>query len=509
MNSLTVNLHLMLASFYRPAGERRRILIEAGAFSSDRHAVASQIAWHGLDPESTLLELAPRAGEDTVSEAAIEACLAAHGGQIALVLWPGVQFRTGQVFDLARIARAAHAHGCIAGFDLAHSIGNVPLALHAADADFAVWCSYKYLNAGPGAIGGCFVHQRHAEAQPRSGHSGALPGARLAGWWGHDESTRFLMEPQFAAARGAASWAVSNPSVFATAPLIASLRALRGGRPAGAAREIARSHRLSRAAACSRWRRRSRSSRRLRPRSAAASCRCASMASATRGRQVFAALGARDMVVDWRTPDIIRVAPVPLYNGFEDAWHFAQALAAALRTVSERRARPQHRRRRAWSGALLALLLARRGLKVTLHERRPDPRQSRPNAAARSTWRSPRAASRRSRRPASSGEVRPLLIPMRGRRVHEVNGESALLPYGQREHEVIYSVSRADAEPGADRCRRAPRRGAGALQPRVPGRRPHDDDAALARRGERRADARACSRPRSAPTAPAPPCARA
>jgi len=329
MNSLTVNLHLMLASFYRPKGERRRILIEAGAFSSDRHAVASQIAWHGLDPEGTLLELAPRAGEHTVSEAAIEACLAAHAGQIALVLWPGVQFRTGQVFDLARIARASHAHGGMAGFDLAHSVGNVPLALHAAEADFAVWCSYKYLNAGPGAIGGCFVHQRHAEAQPRGGHSGALPGARLAGWWGHEECTRFLMEPQFAAARGAASWAVSNPSVFAAAPLIASLAifqevglaALRAkslaltGYLAALLEPLAPAVEIITPAATAQ-------------RGCQLSLRIGGDAS--RGQQVFAALGARDIVVDWRTPDIIRVAPVPLYNGFEDAWRFAQALAAVL-----------------------------------------------------------------------------------------------------------------------------------------------------------------------------------
>jgi kynureninase len=213
----------MLASFYRPAGRRTRILMEAGAFSSDRHAVASQIAWRGLDPEAALLELAPPADEDTVPEEAIEACLARHGEEIALVLWPGVQFRTGQAFDLARIGRAAHRHGCIAGFDLAHSIGNTPLALHDAGADFAVWCSYKYLNGGPGAIGGCFVHQRHLDAQPRLRHSGGLPGARLAGWWGHEQTTRFLMEPQFRAAGGVAAWQISNPPILAAAPLIASL----------------------------------------------------------------------------------------------------------------------------------------------------------------------------------------------------------------------------------------------------------------------------------------------
>jgi kynureninase len=330
MNSLTVNLHLMLASFYRPHAERTRILIEAGAFSSDRHAVASQIAWRGLDPQATLVELAPQEGADTVSEEAIERYLEAHGREVALVLWPGVQFRTGQVFDLERITRAAHAQGCIAGFDLAHSIGNVPLALHEADADFAVWCSYKYLNGGPGAIGGCFVHQRHAEAQPRTRHSGGLPGARLAGWWGHEQPTRFLMEPQFRAASGAAAWQLSNPSILAAAPLIASL-ALFAEAGLGALREksLALTGFLARLLGP------------LAPevqvitpseparRGCQLSLRIAGPAG--RGRQVFESLEARQMVVDWRTPDIIRVAPVPLYNRFEDAWRFTQALKAALR----------------------------------------------------------------------------------------------------------------------------------------------------------------------------------
>jgi kynureninase len=329
MNSLTVNLHLMLASFYRPQGERTRILIEAGAFSSDRHAVTSQIEWRGLDPQSTLLELAPASGEATVPESAIEACLERHGARIALVLWPGVQFRTGQAFDIARIARAAHAAGCIAGFDLAHSIGNLPLALHAAEADFAVWCSYKYLNRGPGAIGGCFVHQRHAEAQPRNRHAGALPGARLAGWWGHEEPTRFLMEPQFQAATGAAAWQISNPPILAAAPLIASLaiflqadlEALRAKsvaltgfleellRPLAPAMQILTPHDPAR-------------------RGCQLSLRL--MAGEQRGKQVFDALGARGVVCDWRSPDIIRVAPVPLYNRFEDVWRFARALSDAL-----------------------------------------------------------------------------------------------------------------------------------------------------------------------------------
>jgi kynureninase len=330
MNSLTVNLHLMLASFYRPRGRRTRILIEAGAFSSDRHAVTSQIAWWGLDPEQHLLELAPRAGTALVPEEEIERCLAEHADEIAVVLWPGVQFRTGQAFDLARIARAVHHAGAIAGFDLAHSIGNVPLAMHDIDADFAVWCSYKYLNAGPGAIGGCFVHQRHSAAQPPGRHSGALPGARLAGWWSHEEPTRFLMEPRFQAAGGAAAWQISNPPILAAAPLLASLRIFS---EAGMAALRAKSILLTDFLAAL-----------LQPLASALQVLTPSEAArrgcqlslrlaagAAHGREVFDALQARNVICDWRSPDIIRVAPVPLYNRFEEVWHCAQVLREVLK----------------------------------------------------------------------------------------------------------------------------------------------------------------------------------
>ncbi len=329
MNSLTVNLHLMLASFYRPQGGRRRILIEAGAFSSDRHAVTSHLAWHGVDPAEALIELAPAAGEDSVPEGAIEACLAQYGPQIALVLWPGVQFRTGQAFDVARIARAAHRHGCLAGFDLAHAIGNLPLGMHQADADFAVWCGYKYLNGGPGAIGGCFVHQRHTEALPRTAHSGAIPGARLAGWWGHEEGSRFLMEPQFRAAAGAAAWQLSNPPVLSAAPLVASLALfMEAGIAPLRHKSVALTAFLEEQLQA------------LVPQAqvitpappAQRGCQLSVRigASAQRGRDVLAGLTARGIVVDWRAPDIIRVAPVPLYNGYEDAWRFARALGELL-----------------------------------------------------------------------------------------------------------------------------------------------------------------------------------
>jgi kynureninase len=329
MNSLTVNLHLMFASFYHPAGRRRRVLIEAGAFSSDRHAVASQIAWHGLDPQDCLIELAPEAGADLVDERAIEACLAAHGSEIALVWWPGVQFRTGQAFDIARIARAAHAHGCLAGFDLAHSVGNTPLTLHDSAADFAVWCSYKYLNGGPGAIGGCFVHERHTGALPRTAHRGALPGARLAGWWGHEADTRFLMEAQFHAAVGADSWQVSNPPILAAAPLVASL-----GMFADAGMERLREKSLALTGFMEELlgplepRVRIITPRDARARGCQLSLRIAG--GAAEGRRVFEALRAAGVVCDWRSPDIIRVAPVPLYNRFEDVARFAQHLERLL-----------------------------------------------------------------------------------------------------------------------------------------------------------------------------------
>jgi len=323
MNSLTVNLHLMLASFYRPHGERVKILIEMGAFSSDRHAVASQIAWHGLDPRTTLIELAPEAGAETVTAEAIEECLERHGRQIALVLWPGVQFRTGQAFDLQRIIRAAHRAGCRAGVDLAHSIGNMPLSLHEHDADFAIWCSYKYLNAGPGAIGGCFVHERNI---------GAAPASRLHGWWGHESVTRFRMEPRFEAAAGAAAWQISNPPILSAAPLLASLRLFQEARI-----ERLRAKSLALTGFLEELLQPLTSSVQLitprarEERGCQLSIRI--LGERSRGRQVLDRLTGLNVICDWREPDVIRVAPVPLYNGFEDVFMFAQHLTRVLQEI--------------------------------------------------------------------------------------------------------------------------------------------------------------------------------
>jgi len=319
MNSLTVNLHLMLASFYRPAGKRVKILIEAGAFSSDRHAVASQLAWHRQNIDTALVELAPEGGAE-----AVEAYLDQYGAEVALVLWPGVQFRTGQAFDLRRIIRAAHRAGCIAGVDLAHSIGNMPLALHEHDADFAVWCSYKYLNAGPGAIGGCFVHERNISAAPAS---------RLHGWWGHEAATRFRMEPRFEAETGAAAWQISNPPILSAAPLIASLELFQAARIERLrAKSIALTGFLEELLQPLQSSVQLITPRALESRGCQLSMRI--LGGGSRGKRVLDRLTELDVICDWREPDVIRVAPIPLYNRFAEVLLFTERLAQVLREIS-------------------------------------------------------------------------------------------------------------------------------------------------------------------------------
>jgi len=329
MNSLTINLHLMLATFFKPQGRRRKLVIEAGAFPSDRHAVVGQLEWHGISERDGLVELAPREGEDLVREEDFERWMAAHGDEVALVLWPGIQYRTAQAFDVGRIVRAGHRAGAIVGFDLAHAIGNIPLTLHDDDADFAVWCSYKYLNAGPGAIGGAFVHERHAEK---------APGGRLAGWWGHEIATRFLMEPGFRAEHGAAGWQVSNPPVLAAAPLIASLKMFE---EAGMDRLREKSLALTGyleflLAGLGEDVRLVTSSE-----PAARGCQLSfrlldanARPSSARGRGVFEWLLAREVICDWREPDIIRISPIPLYNTFEDVFRCGEQLEQALREIA-------------------------------------------------------------------------------------------------------------------------------------------------------------------------------
>jgi kynureninase len=320
MNGLTVNLHLLMASFYRPQGIRRCIVIEKGAFPSDRHAVLSQLHWHGIGEEA-LIEVGHDA-TGTLDESVLEHLLATRGEEIALVLWPGVQYLTGQAFDLARIVRAAHAAGARCGFDLAHAVGNVPLALHDIGADFAAWCSYKYLNAGPGAVGGAFVHASH----PRSERPG------LAGWWGHDPATRFRMGPEFVPAAGAAAWQLSNPPILSTAPLLASLELFEAaGTSQLQAKAQALGSLLLEAVDALDTRIHCITPRDAKRRGCQLSLRV--RAGRDAGRRLFEFLEAHNVVADWREPDIVRVAPVPLYNSFTETARLGMLLHEAMEHI--------------------------------------------------------------------------------------------------------------------------------------------------------------------------------
>jgi kynureninase len=317
MNSLSVNLHLMMVSFYRPTRERHAILVEAGAFPSDRYAVESQVRFHGFDPDTSLIELEGDEPDGTISMAAIERVLATRGKEIALVLWPGVQYRTGQAFDLAEVTRLAQAQGCLVGFDLAHGAGNLELKLHDAGPDFAAWCSYKYLNSGPGAIAGCFVHERHARSER----------PRFAGWWGHDQSTRFRMGPEFVPTPGADGWQLSNPPIMALAPLRVSLEVFHR---AGMAKLRAKSMQLTGYLEALIRARLSHTLQIVTPsdpdrRGCQLSLRV--VGGRERGRALFEYLGTMWIVGDWREPDVIRISPAPLYNSFDDVRAFADAVA--------------------------------------------------------------------------------------------------------------------------------------------------------------------------------------
>ncbi|MCC8469077.1 kynureninase [Xanthomonas phaseoli] len=318
MNTLSVNLHLMMASFYRPTAERGAILIEAGAFPSDRHAVESQLRLHGLDPATHLIEVDADEPNGTVSMTAIAEAIAQHGPRLALVLWPGIQYRTGQAFDLAEIVRLVRAQGAVVGFDLAHAVGNLPLTLHEDGVDFAVWCHYKYLNAGPGAVGGCFVHARHAKSD--------LP--RMAGWWGHEQQTRFRMDPQFAPSPGAEGWQLSNPPVLALAPLRASLAVFD---QAGMAALRTKSEQLTGHLEQLIHARVPQVLQIVTPAEPARrGCQLSLRVAGGRaqGRALFEHLHAAGVLGDWREPDVIRIAPVPLYNRFSDLHTFVEQVEA-------------------------------------------------------------------------------------------------------------------------------------------------------------------------------------
>jgi kynureninase len=318
MNSLTVNLHLMMVSFYRPTATRNKILVEHGAFPSDQYAVKSQIRFHGFDPETSLLELTPREGESCMRDEDVEALIEREGDSIALILLGGVNYGTGLVFDMAGITRAGHRKGCVVGFDLAHGAGNIPLKLHDWGPDFAVWCSYKYMNGGPGCVAGCFVHQRHSRAWE-------LP--RFTGWWGHDEKIRFLMGPDFHPMAGAEGWQLSNPPIMALAPLRASMEIFA---EAGIENLRAKSISLTGYLEFLLDQQPSPKFSVITPRDAQRRGAQLSIRLPHDGRQLCDRLAAEGVVGDWREPDTFRVAPVPLYNSYLDVYRFVQRFVTAV-----------------------------------------------------------------------------------------------------------------------------------------------------------------------------------
>ena len=315
MNTLTTNLHLLMVSFYRPTSSRHRIIMEAGAFPSDQYALESQVRFHGYDPAEAIVEVAPRPGEDTLRTEDIIRVIEEQGDHTALVLFGGVNYYTGQFFNLEAITQAGHGVGARVGFDLAHAAGNVPLRLHDWGPDFAVWCSYKYLNSGPGGPSGAFVHARHAQ-------SPELP--RFAGWWGHDEAARFEMKKGFIPMAGAAGWQLSNAQIFSFAVHRASLAIFQ---QAGMDALRAKSERLT--AYLEALIRQSPAAADLRlitPTDPAARGCQLSILTGENGKVLFDRLSAAGVVADWREPNVIRVAPVPLYNSFEDCWRFVELL---------------------------------------------------------------------------------------------------------------------------------------------------------------------------------------
>ncbi|NOX58974.1 MAG: kynureninase [Planctomycetes bacterium] len=316
MNSLTTNLHLMMVSFYRPTTSRYKILTDWPSFPSDIYAVESQIRHHGFDPNDAFIKVKPREGDHLLETADIETLIEEHGSQIALVLIAGVNYYTGQFYDIESIANCARKNGCAVGVDLAHAAGNVPLHLHDWNVDFAAWCNYKYLNGGPGTVGGCFVHERHARDVN-------LP--RFAGWWGNDPQQRFKMHmvPEFSAVPSADGWQLSNPPILAMAAIRAaydvfdetSMQALRtkSKRLTGYLEYLIDTQGDGRFEI-------------ITPRDPEQRGSQLSILAKDDPRALFQSLQDAHAVGDFREPNVIRVAPVPSYNTFDDVWRFVQIL---------------------------------------------------------------------------------------------------------------------------------------------------------------------------------------
>ena len=318
MNQLTVNLHLMMVSFYQPRGKRNKIICEAKAFPSDQYMFETHIKHYGFDPQEIIIEVSPRKGEHTIRVEDILQTIEEHKEELALVFWGGINYYTGQLFDIKTITHAAQKAGAKVGFDLAHAAGNVPLYLHQWNVDFACWCSYKYLNAGPGAVGGVYIHERfHQDA--------GIP--RFAGWWGYDKATRFKMEKGFKPIQGAEGWQLSTPSFLMYALHKASLDIFEAAGWDALQRkqqqlnaylwfllgEVNKAGKETIIEFITPQNKEERGSQ-------------LSMLMLQRGREIFDELSKAGVMVDWREPNVIRLAPVPLYNTYEEVWQFADML---------------------------------------------------------------------------------------------------------------------------------------------------------------------------------------
>ncbi len=325
MNQLTVNLHLMMVSFYRPSATRYKIICEAKAFPSDQYTFETHVRHHNFDPALAIVEVSPRPGEHTITTEDILSAIEKNGQSTALVLFGGINYYTGQLFDMGAITKAAQSVGAKVGFDLAHAAGNVDMQLHDWGVDFACWCSYKYLNSGPGAIGGAFIHEKN--------HDIDLP--RFAGWWGYDKPTRFKMEKGFIAMAGAEGWQLSTPALFLYAAHRASLEIFE---EAGWSNILAKQKMLTNYlwfllkelntttdGKCFKF---------ITPENSTERGSQVSLLMLQHGKKVFETLAQQDIMVDWREPDVIRLAPVPLYNSFEEVWRFGNIIETLFKSVN-------------------------------------------------------------------------------------------------------------------------------------------------------------------------------
>jgi kynureninase len=326
MNSLTVNLHLLMVSFYKPDNKRFKILMEGGAFPSDQYAMESQVRFHGLDPKDTIIEIFPRNGEVTLRTEDIIQTIDQNKNELALVLFGGINYYTGQFFDMKAITDAAHAAGAYAGFDLAHAAGNVPLQLHNWGADFACWCSYKYMNSGPGGISGIFVHEKHFTDKELN---------RFAGWWGYRRDKQFLMAPGFDPEAGAAGWQLSTSPI----PLLALFKASMaifdsaGGLDTLRQKSLYLTGYLEFLIQSINKQQGEEVYRIITPSDATARGCQLSVVCERKARAIFNYLAQNGVIGDWREPDVIRLSPVPLYNTFEDVYKAAGLMADALKAV--------------------------------------------------------------------------------------------------------------------------------------------------------------------------------